>query len=95
MSELQQIIPKPALPDKPYRSPEQHWEEVVRDIYQDTNVPENITFKHDEKWSRRFWSVQNALDQYNGHRFGFWTIIGLIFFSTPFLGGWGRTFRLR
>jgi hypothetical protein len=89
MSNIEQIIPRPALPEKPYRSPEQHWEEVVRDIYQDISPPENIQFDHDVKWDRRFWSIQNAYDQNDGKRFGFWTIIGVLFFLVQFVG-WGR-----
>ena len=88
MSNVEQIIPRPDLPTKPYRSPEQHWEEVVRDIYQDASAPSNAELKHDEKWDRRFWSLQNAYDQNNGKRFGFWTIIGFLFFLAQ-LVGWG------
>jgi hypothetical protein len=92
------IIPRPAGPDKPYRSPDEHWEEVTRDIYGSAELPRTIRFEHDPKWERRFWSIQNARNQYELTSFGFWSFIGalmilanLSWYFAPFL----RHFRWR
>lgn len=82
MPELQQIIPRPGeiRPDKPYRTPDQRWEEVVEEIYGDsTEPPRNLTFDHDAGWDQRLWSIQNAHEQSRLRRFGFWTFIGVLF----------------
>lgn len=81
MPELQQIIPRPGeiRPDKPYRTPDQRWEEVVDEIYGDHAEPQNLTFEHDARWDHRLWSVQNAHDQSRLKRLGFWSVVGVMF----------------
>lgn len=81
MSELQQIIPRPGeiRPDKPYRTPDQRWEEVVDEIYGDAALPRNVAFEHDVLWDGRLLSVQNAHNQSRLKSFGFWSVIGVLF----------------
>lgn len=101
MSELQQIIPRPGeiRPDKPYRTPDQRWEEVCDEIYGSHAIPENLQFDHDPYWDRQFWSIQNARDQASlfmgptagrPHRFGFWTFIGLLMVAGDLGWSWFR-----
>jgi len=76
------LIPRPAAPDKPYRSPDEHWERVTKAMYGSADLPETIRFQHDPKWERRFWSIQNAHNQSQLSSLGFWSLIGaLMLFS--------------
>lgn len=109
MSELQQIIPRPGeiRPDKPYRTPDQRWEEVSDEIYGSHELPENILFDHNPVWNRRFWSIQNIRDQTlffaiptldlsggppRPRRFGFWSVVGFLMLAGDL--GW-LFFRIR
>lgn len=75
------IIPRPGeqWAVAPYRIPEQRWEEVTEEMYGSAELPTTISFDHDPDWRYRFWSAQNARDQADGKRLGFWTFIGLLF----------------
>jgi hypothetical protein len=80
LTDLEIIIPRPGevRPDKPYRTPDQRWEEVTKNMYGSAELPTNIWFDHDPNWDGRFWSIQNAHDQFDLKVFGFWTIVGLL-----------------
>jgi hypothetical protein len=88
MTDLETILPRPGevRPDKPYRTPDRRWEEVTEEIYGSTELPRNIDHEYDLYWNTRFWSVQNAHDQYQLSSFGFWTVIGLLMLSADL--GW-------
>jgi hypothetical protein len=80
MTELPQIvIPRPGGEARPYKTPDKRWEEVTREMYGSSELPDSIHHRHDPVWNERFWSIQNAHDQSEGKKFGFWAIIGIIF----------------
>lgn len=80
MAEIPQIIiPRPGGATKPYETPGERWEEVTLEMYGSADLPATIRHKHDPEWDNRFWSVQNARDQSEFKKFGFWSIIGVIF----------------
>ncbi len=85
MTELRQIAPieEPRLEVGVYRTPDQHWEEVVGALYGDARVPVNVVYVHQPGWDREFLSIQNVADQValfgdgrKRFRVGFWTVIG-------------------
>ena len=79
MNEIPQIvIPRPGEV-KPYKIPDKRWEEITKEIYGSAELPQTIRHEHDAQWDHRFWSIQNAHDQSEGKKFGFWTLIGAIF----------------
>jgi hypothetical protein len=71
------VIPRKEL--KPYKTPDERWEEVTKEIYGSADLPEIIHFDHDPYWDGRFWSIQNANNQSQLKTFGFWTIIGALY----------------
>jgi hypothetical protein len=75
------IIPRPdeRRATAPYKTPEQRWEEVTKQMYGSAELPETIRFDHDAEWKDRFWSIQNAYDQRMGNKIGFWSFIGMLF----------------
>lgn len=74
----QVIIPRPGE-TKPYKIPDKRWEEIIEEMYGSAELPQTIHHAHDERWDDRFWSIQNAHDQSEGKKIGFWTVIGVIF----------------
>ena len=80
MVELPQIIiPRPGGQQKSYETPGERWEEVTQEIYGSADLPITTHHVHDPHWDHRLFSVQNARDQYELKRFGFWTIIWALF----------------
>ena len=79
MSDVVQQIPRPAGEVKPYKTPDEHWREVVEDIYGPDHIEASF-FVRDEDWNTRIWSMQAARDQYEMVRFGFWSAIGILMF---------------
>jgi hypothetical protein len=61
-NELQQIIPRPGE-IKPYKIPDEVWEELTERLYGTTEEPHNITFDHVQDWDTKFWSIQNIHNQ--------------------------------
>ena len=86
--ELRQIIPNPGevRPDKPYRTPDQRWEEVTKEIYGSSAEPENIRHDYDPDWNHRFWSVQGARGHYELKEIGLWSLVGVLFVAADL--GW-------
>jgi|SRR5882762_4435486 len=74
------LIPRPAAPDKPYRSPDEHWERVTKAMYGSIEEVQNIRHVRDVHWRERLVSVQSAHDQYTFKAFGFWTFVSAFFF---------------
>ena len=64
--------------NKPYKTPDERWQEVTQEIYGSIELPQVIHFDHDPMWDHRFWAIQNIRDQSDGKRFGFWTIMYLL-----------------
>ena len=75
------IIPRPGEVSRPDIAEHEHWEDVCDDVYGVHDLPENIHFIHDPFWQTKFWSIQNAHDQYEFQRFGFWSLMGVIFMA--------------
>lgn len=73
------IIPRPGGATKPYQTPGERWQEVTQEMYGSAELPTTIHHEHDPEWNNRFWSIQSAHDQYELKKFGFWTIIGVLF----------------
>lgn len=80
MTELETIIPRPGevRPDRPYRTPDQRWEEVTEEMYGSSELPQTIHFAHDVLWDHRFMSIQNARNQSRLKSFGVWTCVGAL-----------------
>jgi hypothetical protein len=80
VTEIPQIIvPRPGGTAKPYETPAEHWEELCDEMYGSHELPQNIRHEHDEHWDRRFWSIQNAHDQWESKHFGPWSVIAAVF----------------
>lgn len=85
MTDVPQIVvPKPSEAKvNPYRTPEIRQQQVSEEIYGPPVEPPR-NFKHDVWWRERFWSIQNARDQAEGKKFGFWSVIGVLFYIAQF-----------
>lgn len=78
------VVPRPSEV-KPYKTPDVRVHEVVKEIYGPT-VELEPPRKHDPWWRERLWSVQNARDQAEMKKFGFWSVIGVLYLIAQF--GW-------
>jgi hypothetical protein len=85
MTEIIQQIPVIKRELKPYRTPDQRWEEVTTEIYGSAELPATTHYDHDPLWDKRFWAIQNIRDQSDGKRFGFWTIVWGLMISANLL----------
>lgn len=107
MSEIQHVIPRPGhnVPDRPYKTPDERWAEVVEEIYGSAELPQTIRHEHDADWDRRFLSIQSAHDQFatiaeflpmavtptkRRSTFGFWSVVGLLMIGGDLLWVWIR-----
>lgn len=83
--EARQIVPVRQVGElKPYKTPDEHWQEVTEEMYGSSELPQTIHHEHDPEWGHRLWSVQSARNQYEMKAFGFWSFIYVLFFISQF-----------